>query len=638
MSPRHLWATLLLVAVPTYAAAATPTLDELLKPAEHTLVAISPGGTYLAVTKRIDDRVMLAIIDRESNSLIRTLDPKKDGAVAHVEWVSDERLMLMNSRVGPRVYQPYLEPQIVAINADGSRRRAFYASVVDTLIDDDENILILRCAKQMSDGCWYYVQRSNNDGGRGGERVADAPMVNASMMSDHVGQVRFAHGWDDDGIQQTWMLEDGKWARINDETATGIEVLPIGVSRDGKSGFLRSEQRSGPDVIERIVFATGERDVVMSDPTLDPLYVVWSADRTQPIGAAYGTGVPRARFWDAADPDAVLLRQLEAAFPEDAVAFGSGSRDGKHVVVLVWSDRDPGSYYLLDRDARKTALLTRAKPWLSPDTIAPTTPVSFRGRDGTELDGYLTLPLSYAGSGYPPPLVVMPHGGPFGVRDGWGYDAEVQILAAHGYSTLRVNYRGSSGRGRAFEEAGFRQWGAKMQDDVIDATRSAIDNGHADASRTCIWGASYGGYAALMGAALAPDLYQCAVATSAVTDLNLSWRWGDIQRSTRGKNFLAETMGSDPALLRSASPVAHAADIPADVLLVHGRMDRRVSYEHAKAMLAAFERVGKRVDHEVFLNETHGVYGDENRTAYYQRVLGFLRKNIGRKPTVNLPP
>ncbi|MEG3193550.1 alpha/beta fold hydrolase, partial [Lysobacter sp. D1-1-M9] len=321
--------------------------------------------------------------------------------------------------------------------------------------------------------------------------------------------------------------------------------------------------------------------------------------------------------------------QLEAAFPEDAVAFSSGSRDGKHVIVRVWSDRDPGSFYLLDRDAKQTALLTRVKPWLSPDDLAPSTPISIRARDGVELDGYLTRPLGQAESGGGWPMVVLPHGGPFGLRDEWSYDEEVQLLAARGYATLRVNFRGSSGRGRNFVEAGFREWGGRMQADVIDATRWAVEEGHAAPGRICIWGTSYGGYAALMGAALAPDLYRCAVATAAVTDLNVSWRWGDIQRSTWGKNFLEETMGSDSARLREASPVTHAADIRAEVLLVHGRRDARVSYEHAKAMIEAFEKAGKPVEQEVFSNETHGIYGDENRSVYYTRVLGFLDRHIG---------
>lgn len=606
--------------------AAPPSLDDLLKPSEHTLLTISPGGQYIAATVRMDERVMLAIIDRRTQKLVRALDPEKNGTVERVSWVNDERLFLMNSRTGRSVQQAYLEPAIVAINADGSRMRTLYASVIDTLVDDDEHILISRCAKRLSKGCWNYVQKVDNDGGRSGPRIADAPLVNAGFMADNRGQVRFAYGWDDSDIQQLWLYSGDTWSRLNDEATTGIEVTPIGVSRDGNHGFLRSERAAGPDVIERIDFADGARAIVLSDPLLDPAHVLWSADGSQPIGAAFGLGVPRARFWDEADPDARLVRQLEAAFPEDAVALTSGSKDGAYAVVTVWSDRDPGSYYLLDRDAKRSSLIARAKPWLSPDTLAAAQPISLAARDGITLHGYMTMPLNVEGK---MPLVVLPHGGPFGERDAWAYDEEVQILAAKGYAVLRVNFRGSDGFGRAFEESGFRQWGRKMQDDVTDATRWAIAQDRVDPDRVCIWGSSYGGYAALMGAIQAPELYRCVVATAAVTDLNLSWRWGDVQRSRYGRHYMEVAMGNDPKELREYSPVTHASRIQADVLLVHGKRDGRVSFEHAKGMLAALQEARKVVEHDFFGDETHGIHGEENRKDYYKRVLGFLDARIG---------
>lgn len=608
------------------AGATPPTLEELLKPSQHTQMKISPDGTYIAATSRVGDRVMLAVLDRKNNRLVRVMDPQKDGAVERVVWATDQRMFVMNSRPAFGVQEAFIEPGIMSVNADGTHRRVFYAQVVDMLIDDPEHILVARCSKQSMKGCWNYVQRANTEGRPVGPRIAEAPMVDAEFMSDNAGQVRFAYSWDDEDLQQLWMLHGGNWSLINDESRTGVEVLPVGVARDGSSGFLRSERLVGPDVIERVAFATGVREVVMSDPVLDPLHVLWSADGAQPIGAAYGLGVPRARFWDATDPDARLLLELEQAFPDDAVALISGTRDGRHAIVNVWSDVDPGTYYLLDRATKVTSLVARAAPWISPDQLATSRPISFRTRDGLDMTGYLTLPLGIAGR---PPLVVMPHGGPFGVRDAWAYDEEVQILAAHGYAVLRVNFRGSDGFGRSFEESGYRQWGLRMQDDVTDATHWAIGNGHAAPGRICIWGTSYGGYAALMGAAREPELYRCVVATAAVTDLNISWRWGSIQRSRWGRNFLEQSIGKDRTALHEISPVRHAGSISADVLLVHGKRDRRVSFEHAKAMMAAFDLAGKNVENDFFGDETHGIHGEENRHAYYEQVLAFLDARLG---------
>lgn len=611
----------------TAAMAAPPPLADIIKPAENGLVGISPGGTYISVTLRVKDRMMLAIIDRKSLKLVRLLDPDDKADIARVSWVNDRRVYLMRSWTGNSVEQAYLAPTIIALDVDGKRRDTFQDAVIDTLVDDDDHVLVARCGKSNHKGCWSHVQKIDARGGGNGPRIADAPMLNAAFTADNTGNVRFAHGWDDMGLQQLWLLEGGSWRLLNDEAVSKVEVLPLGVSRDGSSGFLWTERATGPSIIERITFAGGARDVVMSDPRHDPEYLLWSADGTQPIGAAYGPGRPRGRFWDAADPDARALRQLEVAFPEDGVRFVGGTRDGRHAIVAVEGDRDPGSFYLFDREARRTELVARRKPWLDPSTLAPAQAVSFTASDGVLLGGYLTLPLSSGGRR--PPLVVLPHGGPFDIADSWDYDEEVQLLATRGYAVLRVNFRGSAGLGRSFVEAGYRQWGKRMQQDLTEATRWLLAQGQVDPGRVCIWGTSYGGYAALMGAVQAPELYKCVIATAAVADLNTMWKWGDIQRSSDGRNFLAQAVGTDQVDLHEHSPVKHAARIKAEVMLVHGVHDERVSLEHAKAMRKALDAIGKSYEGYFPRKETHGIYGDENRLEYYTRVFRFLDRNIG---------
>lgn len=606
-----------------------PPLVDLARPAQHGNVSISPNGEYLAATTKRGDQGLLAIIDLATLKPVRVLDPEERGRIEQVVWANPRRVYVRNARVGSTVEQAYLEPLWVAVNVDGTRRRAFDAWLIDALADDDDKILVGRCSRRTGDGCWTYVEKSDSEGGRGGERIADAPVPNADFMADNAGQVRFAWAWNKDGRHQLWLLRDGNWTKLNDEADSRVVVEAVGVSRDGRFGFLRAQRRQGPDVIESIDFSSGERRVVLSDPVLDPLYLLWSADGREPIGAAYGLGLPRGRFFDPGAPDAKLLKQLEAAFPEDAVQLSGGAGDGSRALVTVWSDRDPGSYYLFDRKARSTALLLRAKPWLDPSTLAAATPVRFAARDGTELTGYLTLPVGAGGGPRTQPAVVLVHGGPFDARDDWGYDEEVQVLAAHGYAVLRVNFRGSAGQGRAWVESGYRQWGGLMQDDVTDATRWLGTQGAVDPARICIMGSSYGGYAALMGMVRAPGLYKCGVAVAAVTDLNIHWRWGDTHRTRWGRQYLEEAVGKEPAALRAASPVAHAAAIKADVLLVHGKFDDRVSFEHAKAMTAAMAAAGRPMETWFADDETHGIYGEDNRLEYYGRVLRFLSGRIG---------
>ncbi|WP_162301461.1 alpha/beta hydrolase family protein [Cognatilysobacter segetis] len=617
------------------ARAKDPTLEEILRPPTHELLTISPTGRYIAATMRIKGRMMLAIINRETLKAERLIDPEERGDIARVEWAGPERVFVMNSRRGYRVEQAYLEPYVVAINVDGTQKRTLTTSILDTLIDDDGHMLVEKCGRSSSKGCWTYVEKVGVDGVGSAQRIADAPAINASFLADNAGDVRFSFVTDDGDIQKLWMRKGDGWTLVNDEAVSGVEVAPIGRSRDGRWGYLLSERPAGPDVIERLDMQGGQRETVLADPRMDPEYIVWSADGREPIGAAYGAGTPRARFWDAAHPDAVLMRQLEAAFPDDEVRFGSGSRDGQFVIVTVASDRDPGSFYLLDRKNRTSALIARTRPWIGPDELSPATPVAFRARDGLELTGYLTLPLRPAGA--KPPLVVLPHGGPFDIKDDWAYDEETQILAAHGYAVLRVNFRGSAGYGRAFTRLGYREWGRKMQDDLTDATRWAIGRGDVDPARTCIWGTSYGGYAALMGAALEPELYRCAVASAAPTDLTILWRWGDTHRSKYGRVFLEEAVGKDANALLAVSPISYAGKIRPALMLAHGVLDDRVAFENARQMTAALERAGKPFVGYFPKNETHGVYGQGNREAYYGRVLDFLAEHLGGRRAAGKP-
>jgi dipeptidyl aminopeptidase/acylaminoacyl peptidase len=243
------------------------------------------------------------------------------------------------------------------------------------------------------------------------------------------------------------------------------------------------------------------------------------------------------------------------------------------------------------------------------------------------LYGYVTTPR---GAGKNLPMVVLPHGGPFGISDEWAFDPEIQMLASAGYAVLQVNFRGSGGHGRAYRHAGVRQWGRSMQDDVTDATRWAISEGIADGRRICIYGASYGGYAALMGSAKEPDLYRCAVGYVGVYDVPM-WigkgGWAD------SANAYLDGWVGKPSELVSVSPVHLARQIRIPVLLVAGGQDERVPIEQSEAMEKALRAAGVPVDTLYIRTEGHGFFVDEHRKQFYERLLAFLDANIGTAAT-----
>jgi len=262
--------------------------------------------------------------------------------------------------------------------------------------------------------------------------------------------------------------------------------------------------------------------------------------------------------------------------------------------------------------------------WIAPDRMHAKEPFVLKARDGVELHGYLTRP----GKEGPYPMVVLPHGGPHGVRDDWDYDWEVQLLSNRGYAVLQVNFRGSGGFGTDFEASGYHEWGAKMQDDITDATHWAIDNKLADADRICIFGSSYGGYAALMGAVREPMLYRCAIGYAGVYDLELLLSTGDVPLSRLGRSYLNKALGSDVAELRSRSPVFNAAKIQIPVLLIHGKEDWRADFKHAKSMKKALETNHKEFEWMALSREGHGVYDEETRREVYERILKFLDQHL----------
>lgn len=591
------------------------------------MVSLSPSGDYLAATVPLDDRTALAVVRLSDMSISAQVDPGKDAFVDDALWVSDRRLLAQWSKRVPGHAQPYDGRSLYALDVDGRNRRHFYGSIVSPLLAEPDHVLIRICARQVREGCRTRLQRVRTNGAGKAEDVVDGPIANAWFTVDRTGAPRFSGVHDDDDIQRLFQYRGGEWVELNDEATSGIEVNPVGTSYDGKYGYLWSERHEGPDVIERIDIASGDRTVVASDPVLDPLSLVWSFDGSEPIGAAFGVAAPEVRYFDPSHPHVALSRELGGAFPDEFARVTSTSRDGRLAIITVTSDREPGRYYLLDIRSGDMKLLASSRPWIDRDALAPSRPFEIQGRDGTPLPGYLTLPLA-AGPDAPAPLVVLPHGGPYGVRDAWAFDEETQLLAAEGYAVLRVNFRGSAGRGRASLERGYRQWGRAMQDDLTDATRWASKQPGVAGGRACIWGASYGGYAALMGTIREPDLYQCAIGMAGPYDLPTMFRWGDIQRSEWGEGYLDRVLGTDRKALLADSPSHHAAKIKAGLLLVQGGLDRRVSPQHLRILRKALDAEGKPYETYLPPEEGHGFHAEASRRVYYKRVIDFLARHL----------
>ena len=253
-------------------------------------------------------------------------------------------------------------------------------------------------------------------------------------------------------------------------------------------------------------------------------------------------------------------------------------------------------------------------------------PVTLKARDGVTLHGYLTLPTD--GNGKNLPLILNPHGGPHGIRDAWGWDPEAQFFATHGYAVLQVNYRGSGGYGMKFQDMGYRRWGTTMQSDLADAVHWAIGQGIADPKRICVYGASYGGYAALENSILYPGLYKCTVGYVGVYDLTLLGR-SDFSHYAFGDRYLDVVLGDDKSTLEAESPVYQADKIKDPLFIIYGGADKRVVPENAEELMAALDKLGRKYEVMYERNEGHGFTKPQHNCELHTRMLHFFDKYIG---------
>ena len=597
---------------------------------------ISPTGEFLAVTIPMEDRTSLVLIRRSDMSRTGHVTLPKGTHIRSFSWVNPERVLFSIEEKSGELEQPVGTGELFGVNADGSGQgpalvgvrsqgkgsRLVAANIVDTLRDEDDYVLVA-----VSDSTGFtQVDRMHVNTGRR-TTVGKVPVRRATFLTDPQANVRFATGFDAENKSRTYYRKNNSavWDLINDEKETGVALSGVGFHADGKVAYLQSEEKTGPDSVYEFDGQTREKKLLVRDENVDPSGYLASPVDGGVYGVIYSDGVPRVEYVDADNPFARQLRSLQAGLPDQMVIPASYSDDGHLAVYLAYSDRVPGDFYLFDREAQKATFLLAKNSWMKQENLQEVKPVSFRSRDGLLIHGFLTTAKGTQGK--PVPLVVNPHGGPFGVSDSWGYNPDAQLLASHGYSVLQVNFRGSGNHGRSFLRAGYQQWGGAMQDDLTDATKWAIETGIADPNRICIYGASYGAYASLMGVVKEPDLYRCAVGNVGVYDMAAMYKSGDIPESLSGRNFLEDALGKQD--LAAISPNHQASKIKVPVLLAAGREDRRAPPVHTEMMSAALKKSGIPVETVIYEGEGHGNYLIENRVDFYNRLLTFLNQNIG---------
>ena len=594
---------------------------------------ISPGGKYLAMLIPQGTESKLGIVELASMKPVQAYTLKYGDFIYDFHWVNDRQVVWETARREGALSRPYLTGHLMIGHADKSKvyelnYPEFYG---DRVRDSDDTILVTYDGRIFREN--VNTQRES--------KIAETAYRSFLFLSDHSGKVRMVSGEKEgDAVTDIWDDAKGGWKEFRRSKDGDGQIQPLAFAADDHHIYVSSNTEASTIGIYQIEPQTGESKLLFRDEAVDLDHILYDPVTDEPAGVLYFPDFPAYRFFDPQSAIAQTYAGLQQAFPHSTVMLTSASDDGQFGVVSVGSDTTPTEYYLLNLKSHHISWLFSSMPWMDPEQMSPMTPFVLKARDGLQLRGYLTLPKGAGEKNLP--LVVLPHGGPMAFRDQWEFDPEVQFLAYHGYAVLQLNFRGSGGYGREFEQMSYRHWGTTMQDDLTDATHWAIQEGIADPRRICIYGASYGGYAALMGAVREPDLYRCAIGFAGAYDLKLQRADSDTAETDEGRAYLRRALGTDEAELKARSPVFNVDKIKADVLLVHGRDDTRVPYDNLTEMSAALDKAGKHYETLAKRGEGHGFYEEANLVEFHDRLAAFLDRNIGAgrpaAPTVAATP
>ena len=616
----------------------------------YTNVKISPDGRMISVlTKMPDDKKGLSIFDAESLSLINTITLTKEEEIASYSWVNNERLLI---QIG--YYDSWGRGSIgeyFAINYDskkpayvfGMRARTsgarskvvdkFSYGYVENILEDDNKHVLLSVSgfgKQNNGGFADAIRLNVYNGQQ--KRLGKSPLAGGQFVSDRSGTPRFAVGSDIDNNTVTMYRASKKddWEVLSKTPYGEGEIYPVNISKDDSTIHIIDSTETSTYQLKEIDTKTGETNVVFHHPAYDA-YPQIIDDKV--LGATINPGYARAYWFENDDPLQNSIMQAVQAFNGNLEVFDTKeiglvdlSKNRDKLIIAVGDSASSSKYYLYDLEKNQVKYLLTMWPEIDDQGLEHEVPFNFINSDGIKIHGYYT-PAKAQLEGEAAPMIVIPHGGPH-ARDSWGFDPDTHIFSQAGYAVLKVNFRGSTGYGKEFTKMGFGEWGGDTQQDIIEATEWAINQGIADAEKIGIYGGSFGGYSAAMAPMLRPDLYKASVAYIGVFDLEMLYDEGDIKTIKWGGKYLDKTLGQDPKKIKAMSPVQQAHKLEAPIIIVSGKEDQRAPIEHAYALADALEEAGK--EHELIIveKEGHGFRKPENRLMLYKKMLEHFNRTV----------
>lgn len=592
---------------------------------------LSDEGKYVSYFQDFQGRLELIVIAIDENKMVKRVRFSEGSRILSYQWIGEEKLLFHIAKpfftgisFGERTSVAWMSLDKGGINYVVPNGAKFYQDLVH-VSQDGSHVLIAH----RGDGRFWYpgVYRYELEGNSEPVQLEEPRKDVWQWVSDEQGTIRLGLGWRKKKLSIWYRAGAGeelaRIAKIKQGDEQGFfDVLQI-VS-GSNTGYVLDEGENGRVGVR--LFDYSKREVVETfyeNPDWD-IETLWIEDG-EPIAAFYTDDRDQVVWFSKEDERA--FKRLQTALPKMQIGVVARTKSGDRMLVRASNESDPGVLYLYDRETRRLDEFAQYRPEVDFRKLAAPTAFTYKARDGTDIRAYLTLPKGREAKSLP--LILLPHGGPFGIRDQLVYNDEVQFLANRGYAVIQPNFRGSGGYGDAFYDLGVGQVGRGMQDDIDDAMDWAVKEGIADPNRVCVVGGSYGGYAALWAVLRNPERYRCAASWAGVTDWDkmLSYDRRVLTRKA-GKRWTAKIEGDDKELdLKDVSPYKLARNLNRPVLLAHGTDDKNVPFKQFETMQKAAKKAPVKPTTLVIEGEGHSFYEMESKKKWYDALDTFLAEH-----------
>jgi dipeptidyl aminopeptidase/acylaminoacyl peptidase len=596
-------------------------LEDFFKDPQTAGYRISPNGEWILYRAPHKGR-MNVFVQKLGDTTSIPVTAETERSIYNAEWESDERIIFVKDSGGDE------NTHILSVKPDGSDLKdhtpfeKVQASIIDILEERPNELLISHNKRNAQIFDVYLLNTATGET----KMVAENPGNITGWVTDHEGKIRAAVSTD--GVNTSVLFRETENDKFKTVITTSFKesLNPVTFTFDNKNLYALSNL--GRDKIALVEYdprTAKEVKEIYVHPDVDLSGFDYSKKRKVLTQVYYETDMPGRHFLDTETKN--IHDNIAREIPNYSFFIARKNKAEDKLLVYVSSDKYYGGYYFYDVANKSFKKLSDFKPWLKEENMAAMKPITYTSRDGLTINGYLTLPKGVAAKNLP--VVVNPHGGPW-ARDTWGFSPEIQFLANRGYAVLQMNFRGSTGYGRKFWEASFKQWGRTMQDDVTDGVNWLVKEGIADSTRIAIYGASYGGYATLSGITRTPDLYSCAVDYVGVSNMFTFMRtippyWEPY------REMLYEMVGDpkkDSMMLAEVSPALHIDKIKCPLLVAQGANDPRVNKAESDQIVESLRKKGVQVEYIVKENEGHGFYNQENQFDFYRAMEAFFEKNL----------